>query len=158
MRSLHIIYYFVKSFFDSSKWILMLGKARSCSTQKKLFQKMCSRNITKSSHHVFQAKMTRCLGQKKEHEGGRFPLVFVAQGPCYKYLGGKNKSQHPSRLSLMWTWNRKTIMHRFWQCPRVKTWEQAFSFLYSLKSPIDVNSAWRPLNLEQCMFDKKVLN
>jgi hypothetical protein len=46
-------------------------------------------------------------------------------------------------------------MHRFWQCPRATTsWEQAFSFLYSLKSPIDSSSAWR-LSLEQCMFNKK---
>jgi ribosomal protein L37AE/L43A len=51
----------------------------------------------------------------------------------------------------------KTIMHRFWQCLRTRTtWEQAFSFLYSLKSLIDTSSAWRPLNLEQCMFTKKL--
>jgi hypothetical protein len=28
-----------------------------------------------------QAKIARCLGQKKEQKGGKFPLVFVAQGP-----------------------------------------------------------------------------
>jgi hypothetical protein len=39
-----------------------------------------------------QSKMARCLSQSKERKGGKFPLVFVAQGPCYKYLKGKNKS------------------------------------------------------------------
>jgi hypothetical protein len=33
---------------------------------------------------------------------------------------------------------------------------QAFSFLYSLKSPIDASSTWRSFNLEQCMFNKKL--
>jgi hypothetical protein len=27
-----------------------------------------------------QAKIARCLGQKKEQKGSKFPLVFVAQG------------------------------------------------------------------------------
>jgi hypothetical protein len=55
----------------------------------------------------FQARMVRCLGQEKEQKGSKFPLVFMAQGLCYKYLEGKNKSQHPSRLSLLWTRNPK---------------------------------------------------
>jgi len=51
----------------------------------------------------------------------------------------------------------ETIMHRFWQCTKTKTtWEQTFSFLYSLKSPIDVSLAWRPLSLEQYMSNKKL--
>jgi hypothetical protein len=29
-------------------------------------------------------------------------------------------------------------------------------FFYSLKSFIDTSSTWRPLNLEQCMYNKKI--
>jgi hypothetical protein len=76
-----------------------------------------------------QTKMARCLGQEKEQNGGKFSLVFVAQGPYCKYLEGKNKSQHPNDCSSYEYGTFETIMHKFWQCPRARTtWEQASSF------------------------------
>jgi len=50
------------------------------------------------------------LGQEKEQNGGRFSLVFVAQGPCCKYLEGKNKSQHPNDCSSYEHGTFETIM------------------------------------------------
>jgi len=89
--------------------------------------------------------MTRCLSQEKEQKEGRFPLVFVAQGLCCKYMENKNKSQHPIDCPSCEHGTPETITHKFWQCPRAKTTqEQAFSILYSLKSPIDASLAWRP--------------
>ncbi len=63
---------------------------------KKFVQKMEPSPFIK-----LQAKMARYLSQEKEQKGDKFHLVFVAQGPCWKYLEGKSKSQHPSRLSLL---------------------------------------------------------
>jgi hypothetical protein len=69
----------------------MLGKVGSYSTQGKLSQEMCPRNGTIPLAKL-QAKMARCLDQEKEQKGGKFLLVFVAEGPCCKYLEGKSKS------------------------------------------------------------------
>jgi len=73
-------------------------------TQGKLFQEMCPRNGTIPLTKL-QVKMAKYLDEEKEQKWGKFLLVFVAEGPCCKYLESKSKSQHPSTLSLLWTWN-----------------------------------------------------
>jgi hypothetical protein len=78
----------------------MLGRVGSYSTQGNLSQEIVQK-MEPSPFTKLQAKMVRYLSQEKEQKGDKFPLVFVAQGPCWKYLEGKSKSQHPSRLSLL---------------------------------------------------------
>jgi hypothetical protein len=51
----------------------------------------------------------------------------------------------------------KSTMHRFWQRLKAKkTWELAFNFLCSLKLPTNSIGIWKALNVEQCLFNKRL--
>ncbi len=51
----------------------------------------------------------------------------------------------------------KSVTHKFWQCLRAsKLWETAFNIIFLLNSPPHSNHSWRVLDLEECLYSKKV--
>lgn len=51
----------------------------------------------------------------------------------------------------------KSITHKFLQCLRAsKEWETAFNIIFLLKTPPHSNQSWRVLDLEECLYSKKV--
>ncbi len=51
----------------------------------------------------------------------------------------------------------KSVTHKFWQCLRArKVWETAFNIIFLLKTPPHSDHSWRVLDLEECLYSKKV--
>jgi hypothetical protein len=68
-----------------------------------------SRNLSEKWNQVlspnFKLKWWDVWTKKRSRKEACFLWSLWHKGPCCKYLESKNKSQHPSRLSLLWTWN-----------------------------------------------------
>jgi hypothetical protein len=92
---------------------------------------------------------------------GKSKKILNSLGPCMAFNTWRAKVNHNIQLeytscdSLM----LKSTMHRFWQCLNAKkTWELTFSFLCSLKLPTNSTGIWKTLNVEQCLFNKRLPN
>jgi cytochrome b subunit of formate dehydrogenase len=75
-----------------------------------------------------------------------------------KYLVSFSNKNH-SCLKVDQIPTPKSVVHRFWDCPKAKAaaWEWAFTIIHSVSDPPQRRRRKKAFDVKQCLFTKKLL-